>query len=120
MLQRPTAAVQRTSREDDMDRLLPVRSESDILPAFRHTPIGKLLAYHNLGVPPLVHEKAELLIGMCMDNRKSLRIPENFAYIIRAEEATFAIASLRSPMRSPLAVSRPSRCWRTPTAAWSI
>lgn len=67
-----------------MDRLLPVRSESDILPAFRHTPIGKLLAYHNLGVSPLVHEKAELLIGMCMDNRKSLRIPENFAYIIRA------------------------------------
>jgi len=67
-----------------MDRLIPVRSHSDILPAFRETPIETLLAYQNLGVPHASHEKAELLIGMCMDNRKHLRIPENFAFIIRA------------------------------------
>ncbi len=67
-----------------MDRLTPVRNPSDILPAFRRTPIETLLAYQNLGVPHASHEKAELLIGMCMDNRKHLRIPENFAYIIRA------------------------------------
>jgi len=67
-----------------MERLIPVKSESDILPAFRKTPIETLLAYQNLNRPHGVHDKAELLIGMCMDNRKHLRIPENFAYIIRA------------------------------------
>lgn len=67
-----------------MDRLIPVRNPSDILPAFRGTPIETLLAYQNLGVPHASHERAELLIGMCMDNRKHLRIPENFAFIIRA------------------------------------
>ena len=67
-----------------MDRLIPVKTEADILPAFRHTPIESLLAYQNLNLPHAMHETAELLIGMCMDNRKHLRIPENFAYIIRA------------------------------------
>jgi carbonic anhydrase len=67
-----------------MDRLIPVRSHSDILPALRGTPIETLLAYQNLGVPHASYERAELLIGMCMDNRKHLRIPENFAFIIRA------------------------------------
>lgn len=28
-------------------------------------------------------DKAQLLIGMCMDNRKQLLIPDNFAYILR-------------------------------------
>lgn len=28
--------------------------------------------------------KAELLVGMCMDNRKQLNIPNNFAFIIRS------------------------------------
>lgn len=67
-----------------MDRLLPVKNQSDILPAFRGTPIEALLAYQNLGAPHLLYENAQLLIGMCMDNRKHLRVPENFAYIIRA------------------------------------
>jgi carbonic anhydrase len=67
-----------------MDRLLPVKNQSDILPAFQSTPIETLLAYQNLGVPHSTHQKAELLVGMCMDNRKHLRIPENFAFIIRA------------------------------------
>ena len=67
-----------------MDRLVSVTTRSDILPAFRGTPIETLLAYQNLGEPHLTHERAELPIGMCMDNRKHLRIPENFAYIIRA------------------------------------
>lgn len=67
-----------------MDRLIAVTTRSDILPAFRGTPIEALLAYQNLGEPHLTYERAELLVGMCMDNRKHLRIPENFAYIIRA------------------------------------
>jgi carbonic anhydrase len=67
-----------------MERLIPVMTEADILPAFRKTPIEALLAYQNLNRPHDTHDKAELLIGMCMDNRKHLRIPENFAFIIRA------------------------------------
>src|SRR6266568_4638826 len=67
-----------------MERLIAVMTESDILPLHLKTPIETLLAYQNLNRPHGVHDKAELLIGMCMDNRKHLRIPENFAYIIRA------------------------------------
>ncbi len=67
-----------------MTRLLPVEALEDILPAFRNTPVGDLLAYHNLGVPHRTYARAELLIGMCMDHRKVLRIPDNFAYILRS------------------------------------
>jgi len=67
-----------------MERLIPVTVEPDILPAYRKTPIETLLAYQNLNRPHGVHDKAELLIGMCMDNRKHLRVPENFAYILRS------------------------------------
>lgn len=47
------------------------------------TPIGDLLAFHNIGIPFREYPQAQLLIGMCMDNRKQLRIPKRFAYIIR-------------------------------------
>ena len=67
-----------------MDLLIPVEKTSDILPAVRDTPIQTLLRYHNLGAPHLTYDKAELLVGMCMDHRERLRIPENFAYILRA------------------------------------
>jgi carbonic anhydrase len=66
-----------------MTRLIPVCQYSDILPAYRNTPIGDLLEYHNLQVPARRYERAELLLGMCMDNRKMLRLPENFAYVLR-------------------------------------
>ena len=64
--------------------LIPIEKEGDIFPEYRNTPIGRLLEYHDLGRPFDCYGKAELLIGMCMDNRKSLRIPDNFAYIIRS------------------------------------
>ncbi|MGH7231962.1 MAG: hypothetical protein ACREJU_11485 [Nitrospiraceae bacterium] len=64
--------------------LAPVTHPSDILPAFRDTPIADLLAYHNLAEPHGPYEKARLLVGMCMDHRERLRIPENFSYILRA------------------------------------
>ncbi len=34
--------------------------------------------------------RARLLIGMCMDNRKVLRTPDNFAYVIRGGGANTA------------------------------
>ena len=67
-----------------MNRLVRIERERDIFPHLRDTPIGRLLRYHNLAEPHEQHASAELLIGMCMDNRKSMRIPDNFAFIIRA------------------------------------
>lgn len=61
-----------------------VTHADDIPNAYRGTPIGLLLEYHNLERRHDRYMQAQLLIGMCMDNRKHLNIPDNFAYIIRA------------------------------------
>jgi len=78
-----------------MHRLIPVRSIDDIPPTYRSTPIGDLLGYHNLGLAFHSYTKAELLIGMCMDNRKHLQIPDNFAYIIRAGGANLRYSEFK-------------------------
>lgn len=67
-----------------MDRLIAVQTSADIPTEYQDTPVGLLLAYHNLDQPRQQYVNAQLLIGMCMDNRKHLRIPDNFAYIIRS------------------------------------
>ena len=67
-----------------MDRLIAVDTPADIPPALRATPAGRLLEYHNLGRELDAYDRAELLIGMCMDHRKQLRLPDQFAYILRA------------------------------------
>lgn len=66
-----------------MKRLSAVQSLTDIYPEYRGTPIQLLLEYHNLQKPFDKYTNAQMLIGMCMDNRKYLTIPDNFAYIIR-------------------------------------
>jgi carbonic anhydrase len=66
-----------------MNRILNVSTPDDVLPEYRDGPVGRLLEYHNLGRPLDEYSNAQLLIGMCMDNRKQLRLPANFAYIIR-------------------------------------
>ena len=78
-----------------MNRLIAVTTPEDILPGYRDTPIGLLLEYHNLERPPDIYQKADLLIGMCMDNRKHLRIPDNFAYIIRAGGANLRYSEFK-------------------------
>lgn len=66
-------------------RQVPVESLGDILPAYRGTPIESLLRYHNLGEPlPASTGHAHLLVAMCMDHRKELIIPNEFAYILRS------------------------------------
>ena len=67
-----------------MDRLIPVESSSDIPLALRDRPAGRLLEYHNLGRSRDSYDRAELLIGMCMDHRKQLHLPDQFAYVLRA------------------------------------
>lgn len=67
-----------------MDRLIPVEKASDISPGVQGTPVEALLRFHNLGDSHRAYHNAELLVGMCLDHRERLRIPENFAYILRA------------------------------------
>jgi carbonic anhydrase len=74
---------------------MPITTPDDIPPVYQGTPIGLLLEYHNLDRPLDVYEKAELLIGMCMDNRKSLRIPDNFAFILRAGGANLRYSEFK-------------------------
>lgn len=78
-----------------MHRLITVSTADHIVPHYRGTPIGKLLEYHNLGRALDSYTRAELLIGMCMDNRKHLRIPDNFAYIIRAGGANLRYSEFK-------------------------
>lgn len=78
-----------------MHRLVTVSTSDHIFPQYRSTPIGKLLEYHNLDKEFDVYARAELLIGMCMDNRKHLRIPDNFAYIIRAGGANLRFSEFK-------------------------
>lgn len=66
-----------------MSELIKVTTINDIFPEYINTPIEKLLKYHNLHYPFENYNKAELLVGMCMDNRKQLNIPNNFSYILR-------------------------------------
>lgn len=70
-----------------MSEILPVRTADDILPIYRDTPVGHLLEYHNLGRPLNGVTRPELLIGMCMDSRKALRIPHDFAFVLRTAGA---------------------------------
>ncbi len=78
-----------------MNRLIPVTQADDILPEFRNSPIGLLLEYHNLGHSPETYTAAQLLIGMCMDNRKHLRIPDNFAFVIRTGGANLRYSEFK-------------------------
>ena len=78
-----------------MNRLVDVSKPEDIFPEYRNTPIGLLLEYHNLNREPGIYTQAELLVGMCMDNRKHLHIPDNFAYIIRAGGANLRYSEFK-------------------------
>ena len=78
-----------------MNRLISITTADDIFVEYRNTPIGLLLEYHNLNRPRDSFTQAQLLIGMCMDNRKHLRIPDNFAYIIRAGGANLRYSEFK-------------------------
>jgi carbonic anhydrase len=78
-----------------VDRLAKVESVNDIFSAYRSTPIGRLLEYNNLGRPFETYTRAELLVGMCMDHRKHLTIPDNFAYIIRSGGANLRYSEFK-------------------------
>ncbi|MDI6780145.1 MAG: carbonic anhydrase [Bacteroidota bacterium] len=78
-----------------MNRLHLIASRDNIPPEYRDTPIGLLLEYHNLDRPYDTYTTAQLLIGMCMDNRKHLHIPDNFAFIIRSGGANLRYSEFK-------------------------
>lgn len=78
-----------------MNRLLPITTAADIPIQYRDTAIGRLLEYHNLDRPYETFSTAQLLIGMCMDNRKHLHIPDNFAFIIRSGGANLRYSEFK-------------------------
>ena len=78
-----------------MEKLVTISNVDDIFPEYRDTPIGRLLEYHNLKRPYDVYDMAQLLIGMCMDNRKKISIPDNFAYIIRTGGANLRYSEFK-------------------------
>ncbi len=78
-----------------MNRLITISKTDDIPKELLDTPIGLLLQYHNLDKKYDDYSTAQMLIGMCMDNRKHLHIPENFAYIIRSGGANLRYSEFR-------------------------
>jgi len=76
-------------------KITPVIQKKDIPKEYRNNPIGLLLEYHNLDRPFEVYAQARLLIGMCMDNRKHLHMPDNFAFIIRSGGANLRYSEFK-------------------------
>jgi carbonic anhydrase len=74
--------------------IIPALTPGDILPEYAGTPIEHLLRYHNLGEPlPPSYGSPALLVGMCMDHRKDLIIPNEFAYVLRSAGANLRDSS---------------------------
>jgi len=78
-----------------MNKLKSISKIDDISPEYRDTPIGRLIEYHNLNRVYDPCESAQLLVGMCMDNRKYLHIPDNFAFIIRTGGANLRYSEFK-------------------------
>jgi carbonic anhydrase len=76
-------------------KIIPILSRKDIPRTYRNTPIGLLFEYQNLNRPFDTHTQAQLLIGMCMDNRKHLHMPDNFAFIIRSGGANLRYSEFK-------------------------
>lgn len=86
-------------RPGDLNRLYPVESAAQIPDYLRSTPIGTLLRCHNLGeVSELVSDDPHLLVGMCIDYRKYLYMPKEYAYVIRREGANMRGAEFAMSM----------------------
>jgi carbonic anhydrase len=75
--------------------LLKITEASQIPEHLIDTPVGELIRYHNLSEEFREYNSAQLLIGMCMDNRKQLNMPEKFAYIIRTGGANLRYSEFK-------------------------
>ena len=78
-----------------MDRLIAINRVADIPEKYRGTPIGLLVEYQNHLRAFDSFSSAQILVGMCMDNRKALDVPENFAYILRTGGANMRASGFK-------------------------
>jgi carbonic anhydrase len=78
-----------------MSQLLSIDSDKDIPEEYGKTPIADLIQYHNLDRKFEQYKNAQLLVGMCMDNRKHLNMPDNFAFIIRTGGANLRYSEFK-------------------------
>ena len=78
-----------------MDRLIKIESVKDIPETYQNTPIGLLVEYHNLHREFEEYTNAGLLVGMCMDNRNHLHVPDNFTYRIRTGGANLRYSEFK-------------------------
>lgn len=78
-----------------MKRLIEIKRSADIPRRYRGTPIGRLTEYQNHIRPHDSYASAQILVGMCMDNRKALDVPENFAYILRTGGANMRASGFK-------------------------
>ncbi len=78
-----------------MNRLITVNRSQDIPEKYRSTPIGRLVEYQNQIRPHGSYPSAQILVGMCMDNRKALDVPENFAYVLRTGGANMRTSGFK-------------------------
>jgi carbonic anhydrase len=78
-----------------MNRLISIEKQRDIPSKYQGTPISLLIEYHNLSREFENYSSAQLLVGMCMDNRKHLHIPDNFSYIIRSGGANLRYSEFK-------------------------
>ena len=67
--------------------LKPVHTETDILPAWRGTPVAELLALHNLGAGARSYAHPQILIATCPEQQLALRIPAGFAISLHTAAA---------------------------------
>jgi len=75
----------------DLSRLQKVTSESDLPAYLKDTPIASLIKSQNMGqIDNALPDAPQMVIGMCIDYRKSLHLPQNCAYVIRRTGANMA------------------------------
>jgi sulfate permease, SulP family len=110
------------SEEAGLEWLFPVDSAGEIPLILRDTPIETLLLGQNLGeIQVRPANMAEIVIGMCIDFRKSLSIPRDWAFILRREGANmdgaeFAIALALSKGVRHMALIAHNSCAMSNTA----
>jgi carbonic anhydrase len=75
--------------------LIRAEKPGQVPPEYFGTAVEMLVSYHNFGSPYKVYDKAEILVGMCMDNRKMLHLPENFAFIVRTAGANLRYSDFK-------------------------
>lgn len=65
------------------ERWKPLDAPGELPHVWRGSPLERLVAYQNEGLPHAEHERPELVVVTCMDSRVRLSIPRRFAFAVR-------------------------------------